>query len=1795
MGKNNPKAPRPKSSVTPASSSRAADALASQSTPSTFGFTSSQPTLIGFSNNSPELAIESLADADVKVVLRRLAKRDPTTRAKAGDEFASHIRGAEPDEVATLLPAWVGLYPRLSGDVDRRVREVVGVAHLEIVRKLGKRLAPHLKEMAGAWVAATFDPAREVARVAQEALQTAFPSKRAEFLTFVQIDLLNHIRRTLLEETPESLSDPRFTSKEDMDARYSRAVAAALQTLSLLFDMLSPTEREKHLSAYDDLVNESKLWATVHHKDVIVRRAAYPFVATLCRKWPDALSGRIALIAAQVPYRALSDREPSAHGDMWEAVLLLTKTLPAVWTHTPKPVIPKLISFFRTLAPLSPKISYPSLLPLFSILPTDLVFSNTDEILQGAWDGARAANDKDAAIAGAEAVAECLAWVAGRLSHASDTAPGSLEHLVISRMGAMILAAAAQGTQAGLGRVLPEEAAACVEKALFAVVGQVDVPVVQVLLHKIHATLCSHLAISSPYVANTFGDPPADLTYSAVCVNVGELIGVLARVSRKMKSTDNKSAEEWAYVTVDIVARVAEGLVEAGLHQEPLAALLLRLCRNPDINQHFTLVRAKESLCTLAVRTLPTIIPAASRQSMQDITFAILEGWNATRGPKRPDADELTAFRTLIDNVLQASDIEFEKSVCVLTPVLREALRLRLGPELNSKQLDGFLVRVVSKELGVSHKKSNPNLVTELEDLVAVLLCFGCDIPLLTDSTLTSVYDIITDTMLAFTTMLYTVEHHHEHLVYIDRMFEVISFTNIILNVIRQYHVKVGGTGPTSLFPLSDPIAVKILTVVFDLSQFGAIFSHEDTPIRVRPVREETDIPNTSSISLQDQFESLNVTLQSKALAIWSESTSYSDQQPRLFDALVDSLLARWYINVRDLHHIGSPFQFVSQLTRIQKISVSSREMTGSILGSLMLLEEPWKLAVRSHLASSNIMELAALDDPLVVPGITEIDVPGSFDEIIERDVHGLSHLGRFGAIIVGTLRFAREDGFFGNTTGAVFVNRDETGDIRDFIALKLTELRRIVNDCRLGVMVQIYSLDGVSGNTEVCDHTEPWEFSWGDFTKNLDTVWKDTLDIVLLDSDVELLRSYLDTRAENAESGHRPILSLFKQLLEGTLDVSDKYFKLVARGAADMLAEVFERDTIGPAEREQWQRMLRNRSFASKTPFLVLLMISHAISAPSYDDPQMKNVVGHFVDSLLSMNALSNQGDIRFVVEPFAILNNLHATSKIYGQRQLLALFNHIQRSWLNVGDLNGNEGLWPIQFQLVRWLAHTSPLLESVSETFWNTAVDVTVFWLEVPGVISSSWLLPLRYYIIRLAEALLKRKVAERLPFDPSKFYRSLLSYFMVYCGSSLRDDHPSAVRQATEDLLAAIAKDVPTEILNQTKMFNDLVSLLWSKNSSVQTTATLLLQRHIREGTQMKSLKIEMRQGRQKANMETSEGLLNGEMDEDSDPDKLPGSLLDIAGKTPSINFVMQNDDEHLEDHVSISGYLFSWLLILDHFEGAAFQLKASYINHLRHQSELVPTFFEALFRLLGVLATRSSGELDVSKWHIHTIDLLEVDLGTSLSFSLFAAHVYWRCLKSLPSLVRMWWLNLRNRQTSQAIELYTETYFSPSLVNMEFEQLSEFDVTQFAKLKVRALKTSSEVQATYEVEDNATLGVAIKFSSSFPLKQCEIDGTGGARVGVPEAKWRAWVLGLSSVMLVQNGDIMDALALWHKNVTLHYDGVEDCTICYSIVGVIDRSLPSRRCRTCRNKFHAACLHKWFKSSGQASCPLCRSTF
>jgi hypothetical protein len=142
------------------------------------------------------------------------------------------------------------------------------------------------------------------------------------------------------------------------------------------------------------------------------------------------------------------------------------------------------------------------------------------------------------------------------------------------------------------------------------------------------------------------------------------------------------------------------------------------------------------------------------------------------------------------------------------------------------------------------------------------------------------------------------------------------------------------------------------------------------------------------------------------------------------------------------------------------------------------------------------------------------------------------------------------------------------------------------------------------------------------------------------------------------------------------------------------------------------------------------------------------------------------------------------------------------------------------------------------------------------------------------------------------------------------------------------------------------------------------------------------------------------------------------------------------------------------------------------------------------------------------------------------------------------------------------------------------------------LSIRANRTLREVTAIYKKEE-AGMDIVIRLPACYPLRVVEVECT--RRLGISEALLRKWILSMAAFLRNQNGALSEAVQMWKRNVDREFEGVEECPICYSIIHTSNHTLPGLACKTCKHKFHSACLYKWFSTSHKSTCPLCQTPF
>lgn len=308
----------------------------------------------------------------------------------------------------------------------------------------------------------------------------------------------------------------------------------------------------------------------------------------------------------------------------------------------------------------------------------------------------------------------------------------------------------------------------------------------------------------------------------------------------------------------------------------------------------------------------------------------------------------------------------------------------------------------------------------------------------------------------------------------------------------------------------------------------------------------------------------------------------------------------------------------------------------------------------------------------------------------------------------------------------------------------------------------------------------------------------------------------------------------------------------------------------------------------------------------------------------------------------------------------------------------------------------------------------------------------------------------------------------------------------------------------------------------------------------------------------------------------------------------------------EDFSTAARYLWSWLLIFDHFKDTTYSIKAEYINQLKAEGT-IDILLHVIFNSVDVSDTNFLKKLVVTPLAklakatpdnclIQEILVKDGCIGETTSFEMrfLLVHLYYLSFQYLGSFVQQWFNEIRDLQLKNQVEKFSLRYVSPILISKMLEEVDSQKnklVERDENLTIKVNRVINEIKSVYVI-DEQTMEMVVKIPETFPLSNVSVEGP--VRLGVKENQWKAWLLASQRVISLTNGSIFDCVELFNKNVNLHFSGFEECAICYSILHQ-DHSLPSKVCPTCLNKFHAACLYKWFKSSGSSTCPLCRCAF
>ncbi|WVR07509.1 hypothetical protein IAU60_004551 [Kwoniella sp. DSM 27419] len=635
------------------------------------------------------------------------------------------------------------------------------------------------------------------------------------------------------------------------------------------------------------------------------------------------------------------------------------------------------------------------------------------------------------------------------------------------------------------------------------------------------------------------------------------------------------------------------------------------------------------------------------------------------------------------------------------------------------------------------------------------------------------------------------------------------------------------------------------------------------------------------------------------------------------------------------------------------------------------------------------------------------------------------------------------------------------------------------------------------------------------------------------------------------------------------------------ARSLRDVLSRHLRQSGAGEAEGEVWLNY--GMSMIDKAPQLALAIIL-AVKPILLDTKAFSLAQNRLANALTSVKptyaGVTKQGlpYIRLLV---ASAPPVDAASVFLPQQRAIFVLRHVN-AWLTAED---DEGEMPeeVEFRIAELETAVAPIVQDLSGAHWDGIYDLVENGLDCDSLDDPLTMCLLYQSLVLLQQIrdLCATNKALRASWTSKDTHMKLVLNLFLQCRNA--DSTPAILIQS---LILDLLGDIPEKVMENASLpqLSDLIKL--STSSAVQCAAYRILIRVIHHQTLALVLEVEA------SVAEAEEGHTHRSIE-------LPSALISIVEQGLNVDW---HGDVEIP---TILSQLLAWLAVLEHFEDASLTLRWAYLDQLNSSRLLTEGLLPMLFAIMGV-SEMGAWNFPASQYAVDEFYPELLDPEELADLSPLASHLFYRSLVTIPSALRSYYESIKSRQLSMSMLAFVARHYSPVIIAHEFAalrqpaalaQLTEeglnVRIAQGGGATVAAAGSgSSEAIASYVV-DEQPMEIGIRLPAEFPLKAVDVRDL--RRVGVPENKWRGWLMSVQQTITSRNGLILEALTVFKKNVSLHFEGVVECAICYSIISLTDRTLPTKPCRTCKNRFHASCLFKWFNSSHSSSCPLCRALF
>ncbi|XP_072302199.1 E3 ubiquitin-protein ligase listerin [Eucyclogobius newberryi] len=1755
---------RTKGNVRPSSSGRAAEVLAREGgvIPGFVGFdttVTSELSYVPAVHGAEE--IDNLVDADFRLVLRKLSKRDNVTRLKAVQDFGAMCQERDAEDVKGVLPYWPRIYCKISVDYDRRIREATQIAFEQLVLKVRRNLAPFLKSLMGHWILSQCDTYTPAASAAWRAFQAAFsPTKQPEALSFCKDEILNVLQDILLKETANTLSDPQNVTEEEREAKYLRMLTSSLLGVKRLLSLLPQADRAALETKLGDLLSSGKFWKYSKYKTPQVRGAFFELVCALCELTPALAQAEAERLCPAVLLN-IDDAEPLVLAPVWEAVLHVLSTIPDCWTHVnaKKGFLPKLWALLKDGGKGMAKALHPNLMPLLSKLPEHITDPQIDflttffiSLINGLTSERAAVSPSESSII-VSSVVECLRYCIVQNAQ-EDEDQKKLVNMLLSQQLLPLLetALASPPLQNGPLFLLVTEMLVSWEKraGLHGIIEQYDNSGV---FKELVADFWEGLALL--FVRNV----DCEETDSGAFEGMATLLQVMRYPEKVSKrQAPKKKSVKICFSSSEEDDKTVEGDGSEGCVKTGPPHCSDKLCE-PLQTQYF-----EDVVCQLAQLCL---VHVNEKHSERHLVFLsrLLRSFHTPR-----------VFTTLIElDQQEVQDSEAKHSMNMKNPAMHFLLeRVVVWLSEEGRADTEHLVEMVFSSLQCCSQQETTrilNHITLMNLPWGITLQFiqrACaDSDTLKNCTEWLKGSVLGETVLGLTEELCKVQPAPSNSSPSSHSWTLISL------VLSQHHNNVPLIGEVYIEKILERLH-STLSETKGLSDAGNM-----EPL----ISFVCDVALTFFSSVKD---CLLLESAEELLFTVFKLTAQDQSRTHLPDSLVAKLKKVCVTGVQSLvqfskHEIREKgfLQSAVLWTQNQLLTVNMDNK------SLQVLIVAMQSLVESMTADSNQDNALLIQIfSLLSPSVNEwtiirhalppqwVKVPllsGHLRAVCEKpseDMWKSRALTRLPAhLCVCAL------------LGKVAKHLNQSGkenisfpDLKHAAAELLYALQWCKEVEYSPTMVTAYHsllmdyelLEGLNSMIPVKDMLQTL------YSRSIEegSLWSLALENYIQNNNIVTNQCAILKLYNTAEC-----LFPISDAKLCTLQVMCKYMTIEDRDALVALA------TAGILS---WQE---NR-IADVSGCMAVLLFCLEAQTPVDDEivPQILDILMQWrnckEDWFLFHSEFSkvSSEELSLAVEMMRFLSWVvaHSPSLLKDNQWDFILCSML--AWLKTASENVAH-LWNPWVQ--QFVCENAALIVTLNQFFISPAPDVEK---ELPKELRNEWT---DFFVDGVYNLLLPlpTKITDAFP-EPEEPLFPLQVFQSIGVALTFVPLKQLIDNSLPPRFIADQKTNLPE---NLQTLLNTLCPLLLFKARPLQITAYYLLDKIM-----------------PKLPDYDGEGD-NSKADDCKDEPSLspPASLMIILSACEDLceNILtgVQVGEFAVVQPLSVEyscilGYLLAWKLLLTFFRSAPSHLRAHYAQFLK-QSFSLSKLLRHLFKLMPespVCPGASGAETKEAKTFFSENLSLAVDKSHSAEWELphLACSVYYSTLQDLPAMVRLWW-NSQEKRVSATVEKFTIKYVSPVLSAEEISSVHS-STQMFDNMTVKARSAAREVIATYSVDD-ICIELVIQLPQNYPLGSITVES--GKRVGVSVQQWRNWMLQLSTYLTHQNGSIMEGLALWKNNVDKRFEGIEDCMICFSVIHGSNYSLPKKACRTCKKKFHSACLYKWFTSSNKSTCPLCRETF